>query len=742
MSTVLPKKHALNLSHALLAVPVLLLDLEAHAQSDSVHTVHTSTFEPVTVEGNPLTKNLPWSSETTRTDLDSMQIMNWAEFGRRTEPGVSFNQASQSINVRGLDQNRVLTKIDGIRQSWLNDVARGVRGGLNTVDFNSLLTIDIVRGADSSTAGSGALGGVVDVRTLSPADLLPGGKTFGALLKGGYSSVDHSWSGSVGVAGQVAPHTQILLLAGLQDGHESANMGKTDTFGPSRTQPDPSHGIQENYQLKLLQKFEGGHSLGLSGAYFEREDSSQNYSASPYIYKPGQSTLKNTSQRQSLALDYAWVSDHTNSLVDSIDAKVFTQRVNLGSNLSAERRMTPVGSYTRNDSIQEQTYGIHSTATKAFAGDISQHWLVGAEWYGNTNEQSSTGKDNCPARFSPYSPCKFLRTNQSEMPKVEGSQWGLWAENTLGFANNIFKLTPAVRYDAYQQRPQSSDSFSKNAVAGQLAPVASGSAVSPKLLASWAPSKYVSLFAQYAFGFNAPSASQLYSRYGSPGTYLISGNPDLKPETSRGWELGTRIGDQQLNGSLTYFDNSYQNFIEAVNRPGNAQYPYYIQSYENLESVRIYGVEAKAEWRFAKGWRAFSSLAWSSGQNEKTRQPLNSVAPLTAIAGLGYSQEQWGVQGQVTAAAARQDVTYPETSKQVKYADFQAPGYGVADLTAYWTPPSIQGLRIQTGLFNVFNQTYWNALNVPTAGAVEIPRATDFYTSPGRSVQLSMTYQY
>ena len=87
-------------------------------------------------------------------------------------------------------------------------------------------------------------------------------------------------------------------------------------------------------------------------------------------------------------------------------------------------------------------------------------------------------------------------------------------------------------------------------------------------------------------------------------------------------------------------------------------------------------------------------------------------------------------------------MTYPETTKQVRYADFKAPGDGVADLTAYWTPASIKGLKLQAGIYNILNQTYWNALNVPTAGAVALPRPADFYTSPGRSVQLTVTFQY
>ena len=749
MSTVSTHKHAFRLSYSVLVVSLLLCHDSALAESDGQGSVQTSAnstlptsiFDPVTIEGVS-EKQTPWFTETSRKELDALQILNWNDFGKRAEPGIYFNESNQSINVRGLDQNRVLTRIDGIRQTWLSDIARGVRGGLSTLDFNTLSAIDIVRGADSSSAGSGALGGVVDVRTLNPEDLLIKGKPFASLLKAGYGTQDNSWFTNVALAGQMTAHTQILLQAGLQNGHETGNMGTIDAYGLSRTLPNPDSYLQQNYQFKLIQKLEGGHSLALSGAYFDREDNTSNMAASPYIYVPDTSKLTNTTQRESLAIDYAWKAEHSNALFDTIDAKVYSQRVNLGNNLDAMRRVTPVGDYSRNNSLKEMTYGVSTVLTKAIAGDVTQHWTVGGEWYGNTAEQSSKGQDNCPVKFSAYSPCKFLRTNQSEMPQVKGSQLGIWTENTLGFANNVFTLTPGLRYDEYEQKPHGTEGFQSNAVGGVTMPASRASAVSPKLLGTWSPAKHVNLFAKYAFGFNAPSPTQLYSRYGSPGTYLVSGNPELKPETSNGWEIGTQLGDDALNGSLTYFDNRYQNFIETVNRPGNAVYPYYVQSFENLESVRIYGIEAKASWKFATGWRTFGSLAWAVGENTHTHQSLNSVAPLTAIAGLAYSQQAWGIQAQVTAAAARTDVTYPEKSNSTRYTDFKAPGYGVADLTAYWVPSGVDGLRLQAGIYNVFNQKYWNALNVPTAGSVAIPRAIDFYTSPGRSVQISMTYQY
>lgn len=741
MNQVLPSRRLTSLVKSLAFCPALLGHAVTHAQS-AADIPATTPFDAITIQGESAAMATPWGSETTRRELDALQIQNWSDFARRAEPGVNFNETSKSINVRGLDQNRVLTRIDGIRQTWLKDAARGVRGGLSTFDFNSLSAIDIVRGADSSIAGSGAMGGVVDVRTLNPNDLLGDGRLFGSLLKGGYNSVDQSGLTSAAIAGQASNSTQWLLQAAVQKGSENVNMGTNAGNGVTRTASNPDDYLQQNYLLKVQNKFDGGHSLGLSGSYFERQDKSIDMAAATETYAAGQSRLKDTSRRESIAMDYGWIAPHSNAPVDSVDAQIYWQRVSLSSNLAAMRIATPVGNYARNNNLQESTYGINTLASKALSGSVSQLWKLGGEWYGNSTEQSSTGEDTCPARFSPYSPCNFLHTNQADMPKVNGSQVGVWLQNTVGISDNLYTLTPAVRYDHYQQTPKDTSSFQSNAAGGQLLASSTGSAVSPKLLGTWSPAANASVFAQYAFGFNAPTATQLYSRYGAPGTYLVAGNPDLRPETSQGWELGTKLGDDRLNGAFTYFDNNYKNFIETVNSPGTATYPYFVQSYENLEKVRIYGVEAKGSWKFSPGWRAYGSLAWAEGKNQNTGQYLNSVAPLTVITGLAYSQEQWGATAQVTAAAARNNVTYPETSPGVKYADFQAPGYGIADLTLYWKPAEVKGLWLQAGVYNVFNKTYWNALSVPTAGSVAIPRAIDFYTSPGRSFQASLIYQY
>ena len=166
-------------------------------------------------------------------------MRNWSDFGRRVEPGVNFNRLTNSINIRGLDQDRVLTRVDGIRLPWLDDGARAA-GGLESVDFNSLSRLDIVRGADGgSGGGSGAISGIADLRTLNPSDLLEDGKRFGALAKTDYDTTDSSWGANAALAGQIHENTFWLVQAGLRNGHAVDNRGDVGGYGPRRNQPTP-----------------------------------------------------------------------------------------------------------------------------------------------------------------------------------------------------------------------------------------------------------------------------------------------------------------------------------------------------------------------------------------------------------------------------------------------------------------------------------------------------------------------
>ncbi|CAM5213131.1 Heme/hemopexin utilization protein C [Castellaniella defragrans] len=727
------------------------------------------------VQGQAAARDLPaGSTTTTRTQLDERSIESWEDFANRGDPAVNLSQQTHSVNIRGMDSDRVVTLVDGIRIPWLTDGARGVKGGLRVVDFDTLSAIDVVRGAGAPQ--SGALTGALELRTLAPEDMLAPDRDFGALVKSGYDSADNSWKTQAALAGRAGTGTSWLLQAGLRKGHELDNRGGIGGYGATRDKPDPTDYTQDNFLLKVRHEWDDVHQLTLTGESFHRWSRTDALSSQGpgEDYQIGQGLANEDIDRKRIVLGYAYRPHANRSALDTGELKLYWQRVRLEQGTSGIHNDDaragiipgdpfmygyPSGPYGRSNVIEQSAVGATTRWSGYLNGALSQHWTAGGDLTVNRVQQESSGDDNCPAVparlpaiFGPRT-CDFLHTNQADMPRVEGLAWSLWAQDEFSWADGRYALTPALRFDSYRWSPQSGGDYDQNPNFGNSSqPSNRGSRASPSLLATYKARENLSFYAKYGYGFKAPNATQLYLNYGGPGTYLALGNPDLKPEISHGWELGMNAGDQDLGGRLAYFDNRYRDFIDdnVPVVPGSpqwqaawvSQYPYGVTSYANRAHVRIYGVELSGHWSVTPHWYTRGALAWSHGRDQDTGQSLNSVAPLKATAALGYRTPRWGVEGSVSAATARGDVEYPDATPETPYPDFKAPGYGVFDLTGWWKPAPLRGLRVQAGIYNLFDRKYWNALDVPTQGTSQLPRPADYYTQPGRSVRVALTYQY
>jgi hemoglobin/transferrin/lactoferrin receptor protein len=323
------------------------------------------------------------------------------------------------------------------------------------------------------------------------------------------------------------------------------------------------------------------------------------------------------------------------------------------------------------------------------------------------------------------------------MPETEGGSIGFALQDTIGLPGGKLRVIPGLRFDYYRESPQETAAYLANPAASGLPDASSGSQFSPKLRVEWDALPQTTLYAQWAQGFRAPSATELFLNYGAPGTYLVIGNADLDPETVNGFEIGARFGDDRLGGGVSLYDNYYRNFIDRVSVSAadagvSGFYPLGIERYINRPHVQIYGVEANAHWQFRPNWRVWTSIAFAHGRDTDLDQPLNSVPPLKGIFGLGYATENWGTDLSVTLAAARNDVEDPASDLN------KTPGYGVVDLTGWWQPESAPNLKLRAGVFNIFDEKYWNALDIPDSST--LPK--DYYTAPGRSFRLAMDYRF
>lgn len=727
----------------LLAGSALALFGFAHAAHAQEGEGVTTRLDRIQVRGEgteeQVVADTPLATETDREELEARQITSIDELGRVSEPGVSFNEENGSVNIRGLDGARVLTTIDGIPIPFLDDGARDASGGINSFDFNSIEAIDIVRGADSSRGGSGALGGAMVLSTIEPEDLIQPGRSWGGYVKSIYDSKDESFGGFAGIAARMGD-SSVLFQGGYRLGHETDNNGDVGGYGPTRSEPNPADYDENNVLFKVRQATDGGHVFGLTAERYDFDYDSDLLSEQTLTgnYRPGNWWGEEATRRERISFDYRFEALGDDAWVDTASAVLYWQRLGRAAGTNGYRFTSVVGDYARLSEVTNEALGVSGFADKTLElGGLTHTFTFGGNFAGSETSQYSSGVDSCDT--VPSFSCNFLHTNQSDMPDVDSTQFGFFVDDEIVFGDSGFSLTPGLRYDWYDHSPKDTPGYQVNPNYNGLPDGQSEGQFSPKLLGKYRASDELEFFAQWAMAFRAPTAAELYLDYGAPGTYLSLGNPNLEPETSNGFEIGATYDDGSLRGRVTGFYNRYKNFIDTRDLTPAEQaaigivpgtYPFFVNQAINRANVEIYGAELSVEKRFDNGFNIHGGLAYARGVDRDTNEVLGSVAPFKGVIGVGYSTDEWGVDlSYIGAASVSEDST----------ANFKAPSYGIVDLTGWWKPAQFEGLSIQAGIFNVFDETYYDAVALRD---VSFSQPDAFYSEPGRSFKISVTQRF
>jgi vitamin B12 transporter len=208
------------------------------------------------------------------------------------------------------------------------------------------------------------------------------------------------------------------------------------------------------------------------------------------------------------------------------------------------------------------------------------------------------------------------------------------------------------------------------------------------------------LSASYGSAFHAPTFNDLYYPYGS-------GNPDLKPETSRSAELGL---SQRLD-AWNWAVNAYQTRIGQLIALDSNYFP------SNISKARIRGVEGQLGVNLA-GWQLQGYLTWLQPRNQDGGPNDGNVLPRrpghTARVDLDRRFGEYGVGATVNAAGR----AYDDATNLHPLA-----GYATTDLRASWHfAPDWQ---VEARLANVFDRHY---------------ETVWYFNQPGRSAFLTLRY--
>lgn len=125
--------------------------------------------------------------------------------------------------------------------------------------------------------------------------------------------------------------------------------------------------------------------------------------------------------------------------------------------------------------------------------------------------------------------------------------------------------------------------------------------------------------------FKAPSLKQLslgYITVAAGGRFIITGNPDLKPETNTAYEAGATWYGRNWHIGGTLFQSDLKGLVQTVcvelcGIRGRER-----RAYVNVDKARLRGIEANAEWMPAENLTLSGSYTYVDPQNRSTGQQL------------------------------------------------------------------------------------------------------------------------
>lgn len=630
-------------------------------------------------------------------------------------PGVVFDsgprRTGQIPTIRGLQGDAVVILFDDARQNFVSG-----HDGRFFLDPDILIAAEAIKGPTSSIYGSGAIGGVLAFRTITASDLLEDGQDAAARVKYSYNDVDTEHSTSVTAVAR--SKTGAVDIVGHYGFRNSGDIRLGSGFDL------PSDNTINNALAKVT--------LQLGPAW---------KSTSSWIFNSLTGADLDNPQFAAVTgreIDRRQISSTFQSKLEFdprdnryIDARLIVYRANnLVEEPSADNRTT-----TR-DVV---TLGVKGDNTSRFdlAPGLKVKWTYGFDVYRDTQ----TGDDNFSADGT-----------RGGVPNAQSDFAGVFTEAELRFGEKgrglgELLLIPGIRFDSFQSSSVIGDDIDETAI-------------SPKIAASYSPTRWLTVFGNAGDAFRAPSYNEAYSvgnhfRIPLPGGLVANDfitNPDLQPEDAFGWEAGLSLqfagllsSEDSLKIKGSYYRNEVENLIQLeVNTPfGNLSprcfappgtpFPPFIppciggaavgwtSQNVNVADATIDGVEVEAKYD-SKFFFLRATYAQIDGRDNDTGEFAGNLFPDKVFIDAAVKAPAYDIR--VGARA-----TFADDFTKVNTAGDERDAYNVFDLYAVWEPKTLglNGLRVDLGVDNVTDEDY----EVVAAGVSE----------EGRNYKVGVSYR-
>jgi len=660
----------------------------------------------------------------------------------RYEPGLEVETAgtrfgANAINIRGIGGNRVAIEQDGIPLRDRVVVGAFSDSGRSFMETDRIKRVEVLHGPASVMYGSNALGGIISITSWDPSDLLASGESVAGRLRSGYQGMNDSWVGS-GIAAWGDGSHALLAAATWRDGHEMDNQA------PDYVPNDPQNWNSQDYMLRYTFATPTGNQLRLTAQSQQREVDTEIHSQLEFGRRFRTTTQlsgsdQDESQRLSADYDFAWGAWEQGTV------KVFHTEFETDQ-LTHETRgkAKPPVEIQRRFYYQQQREGVDANLFRSIAaGGATHHLGLGLEWLQTRSEEFRDGLQTNLLTGGSSNSILGEQMPVRDFPNSRSRELGIYIQDEISFSGSPWELVPALRWDHYELKPHVDALWLEDYPDVEVVDIAE-SQFTPRLAALYRLSEQWSLYGQYSAGFRAPPFEDVnIGLYIPLFGYRAIPNPDLKSETSQGFELGSRWITSHARLSMALFYTGYDDFIDSRALIGtDPETGELIFQSRNIAEARIYGVDLRYDQELAawhdslQGWVLSAAAYWSEGDNRDTDQPLNSISPPQAVVGTSWNSADghWNLEltGTFTAAKKASDID------QTKGPRFATDNWTSFDLTAGWLP--LDWLQLRAGVFNLADEDYWRWLDVANLEAND-PMIT-LLSRPGRSYSLSISISF
>ena len=480
------------------------------------------------------------------------------------------------IIIRGMETKHSLVMVNGRRISNEADAnGLGNAMSLDRININDVEKIEIVRGPSSALYGSEAMGGVLNIITKPSKEqtLLTG-------LEHTSEDTSHWWHADTGRIGNFSMTLDArfnkINRSMLDTATESDPYGTAQTYNASLNYYVNDHSYVNAYMdyysqhlktdmgtpaMKPITLTTSSGKMSLSGQAMLEGTGSKAFKQKNYGISWNGKTDKNDWQIQAYMSKFNWSTTSSTKVLGSIPPAGMEGMFNY--------LLQKKNTYDFNHD-EHNMWAIEGRDSLR----VNDHHRVtfGAEYVKDKVAGTGLGKNGDGV----HSITENGKTKLSSEKTL--SSYAAYLQDEIEYGK--WFIVPAIRYDHHS---------------------AYGSHTSPKIGVTYNATDHFRIKANYGDGFKAPSVSQLYydlAMQMGPGNWVhLTGNPNLKPEKSKSWDLGVEAEFGKGYGSLTYFDNDVDNLIASIPK-GKDSNGHNLYRYENVNKARIKGLENTLGYRF------------------------------------------------------------------------------------------------------------------------------------------------